>query len=41
MSDEIGHNLLAAFAADIRAVHAAIESAALAAPVVHWMPAAR
>ena len=39
MSDEIGHNLLAAFAADIRAAHAAIESAALAAPVVHWMPA--
>jgi hypothetical protein len=42
MSDEIGHNLLAAFAAAIRAAHAAtIESAALAAPVVHWMPAAR
>jgi hypothetical protein len=30
MSDEIGHNLLAALAADIRAAHAAIESAALA-----------
>jgi hypothetical protein len=30
MSDEIGHNLLAALAADIRAAPAAIESAALA-----------
>ena len=30
MSGEIGHNLLAAFAADIRAAHPAIKSAALA-----------